>query len=85
MGPVSEAAFASFGNTILVQLTLVAGFNLGTKAANDLVISKPLSKLLPLHDARLETTAIKELIITLKHKLTAEDAQLGFFRSSVHG
>ncbi|KAJ3522891.1 hypothetical protein NMY22_g11691 [Coprinellus aureogranulatus] len=85
MGPVSEAALTSFGGNILVQLTLEAGFSLGTKAANDLVFSKPLNKLLPLHDARLETTAIKELIITLKYKLTMEDAQLGFFRSSVHG
>lgn len=82
---MTEAAFTSFGNTILVQLTLQAGFSLGTKAANDLVFSKPLGKLLPLHDERLETTAIKELTITLKYKMTTEDAQLGFFRSSVHG
>ncbi|KAF5340354.1 hypothetical protein D9611_007926 [Ephemerocybe angulata] len=84
MGPVSEAALSSFGDTILVELGLNAGFSLGTKMANDLVFDKPLGKLLPLHDARLETTTVKELTITLKFKLAMEDANLGFFRGSVH-
>jgi hypothetical protein len=85
MVPVSELAMASFGNTILVELTLAAGFSLTTKVANDLVFSKPLNKILPIHSKRLETTAIKELLITLKLKLAMEDAQLGFFRSPIHG
>ncbi|KAF6757689.1 hypothetical protein DFP72DRAFT_989211 [Ephemerocybe angulata] len=77
-------ALSSFGDTILVELGLNAGFSLGTKMANDLVFDKPLGKLLPLHDARLETTTVKELTITLKFKLAMEDANLGFFRGSVH-
>ncbi|KAJ2922144.1 hypothetical protein H1R20_g14950, partial [Candolleomyces eurysporus] len=84
MVPVSELAVASFGSTILVELSLQAGFSITTKVANDLVFSKTLNKILPIHSERLETTAIKELIITLKLKLAMEDAQLGFFRSPIH-
>lgn len=73
------------GDTILVELTLAAGFSLGTKVANDLVFSKPLGKIIPIHAGRLETTAVKECLVTIKFKLVMEDAGLGFFRSGVHG
>ncbi|KAH6909509.1 hypothetical protein BKA70DRAFT_1276349 [Coprinopsis sp. MPI-PUGE-AT-0042] len=84
MVPVSEAAVSSFGSTIIVDLGLSAGFALTTKVANDLVFSKPLNKLIPIHSDRLETTGIKELTITLKFKLALEDAALGFYRGSLH-
>jgi hypothetical protein len=84
MAPVSEAAVSSFGSTIIVDLGLSAGFALTTKVANDLVFSKPLNKLIPIHSDRLETTGVKELTITLKFKLALEDAALGFYRGSLH-
>ena len=84
MGPVSDVFVSSFGDTILVELGLHAGFSLGTSLANDLVFDKPLNKIIPIHSDRLETTAVKEITITLKFKHLVEDAQLGFFRSSIH-
>ncbi|EPQ53447.1 hypothetical protein GLOTRDRAFT_100608 [Gloeophyllum trabeum ATCC 11539] len=85
MGPISEAVVTTLGDTILVEVGLHTGFELATKGANDLLIEHPVSHLIPLHSKRLETTAVKELTITLKYKHTVEDASLGFFRSSVHG
>jgi hypothetical protein len=76
--------FASFGDTILVEIGLHTGFELTTKAANDLLIEKPIKHAIPIHSKRLETTGIKELTITLKFKHTVEDAALGFYRSSIH-
>ncbi|KAJ3506631.1 hypothetical protein NLJ89_g6768 [Agrocybe chaxingu] len=84
MGPVADAAVASFGDTILVELGLHVGFNLSTKLANDLVFDKPINKLVPIHSKRLETTGVKVLLITLRYKSTMDDAALGFYRSSVH-
>ncbi|RDB16033.1 hypothetical protein Hypma_003440 [Hypsizygus marmoreus] len=84
MGPVSDVVVASFGDTILVELGLHAGFDLTAKAANDLVFNKPLNHVLPVHSKRLETTGVKVLLITLKYKHVVEDAALGFYRSSVH-
>ncbi|KAF8067636.1 hypothetical protein FPV67DRAFT_1669527 [Lyophyllum atratum] len=84
MGPVSEVFVASFGDTILVELGLHAGFDLGVKAANDLVFDKPLKHIIPIHSKRLETTGVKVLLITLKYNHVVEDAALGFYRSSVH-
>ncbi|THU94709.1 hypothetical protein K435DRAFT_899357 [Dendrothele bispora CBS 962.96] len=84
MGPVSDLVVSSFGDTILVELGLHAGFDLTTKAANDLVIEHSIKHAIPIHSKRLETTHVKVLLITLKFKSTVEDAALGFFRSSVH-
>ncbi|TFK28582.1 hypothetical protein FA15DRAFT_665299 [Coprinopsis marcescibilis] len=85
MVPVSEAAVATFGSTIIVEMGLSAGFSLTTKVANDLVFSKPINKLVPIHSARLQTTGVKVLTITLKNKLAMEeDAALGFYRGSSH-
>jgi len=84
MGPVADVVVTSFGDTILVELGMHAGFDLTTKVANDLVFKKPLNKLLPIHSRRLETTGVKVLLITLKHKHTMSDAALGFYRSSLH-
>ncbi|KAL0580224.1 hypothetical protein V5O48_001817 [Marasmius crinis-equi] len=84
MGPVSDVVVSSFGDTILVHLALYAGFDVSTKAANDLLIEHPIKHVIPIHSSRLETTKVKVLVITLKFKATVEDAKLGFFRSSVH-
>ncbi|KAF5362654.1 hypothetical protein D9758_009571 [Tetrapyrgos nigripes] len=84
MGPVSDFVISSFGDTILVELGLHAGFDLTTKAANDLVIEHTIKHAIPIHSKRLETTHVKALLITLKFKSTVTDAALGFFRSSVH-
>ncbi|KAJ4466868.1 hypothetical protein C8J55DRAFT_526586 [Lentinula edodes] len=84
MGPVSDLVVSSFGDTILVELGLHAGFELTTKAANDLIIEHGIKHAIPIHSSRLETTGVKVLLITLKFKHTIEDAALGFFRSSIH-
>ncbi|KAF7289971.1 hypothetical protein MIND_01372400 [Mycena indigotica] len=84
MGSVGAEVIGAFGDTILVELGLHAGFQLTTAAANDLVIEKPLKSLIPIHEKRLSTTAVKVLLITLKYKMTMTDAALGFFRSSIH-
>lgn len=84
MGPVSDAIVATLGDSILVEIGVHTGFELTTKLANDLVIDKPLNHLIPIHSVRLQTTGIKEILITLKYKHTMEDAALGFYRGSLH-
>ncbi|KAF9028168.1 hypothetical protein BDZ89DRAFT_1066316 [Hymenopellis radicata] len=84
MGPVSDLVVSSFGDTLIVELGLHAGFEGTTKIANDLVIEKTVKHMIPTHSKRLETTNVKILTITLKFKQTTEDAALGFFRSSIH-
>ena len=84
MGSVGAEVISAFGDSILVELGLHAGFSLTTEAANDLFIDKPLEAAIPIHSKRLETTAVKVLLITLKYKMTMADAALGFYRSSVH-
>ncbi|EKM75804.1 hypothetical protein AGABI1DRAFT_79361 [Agaricus bisporus var. burnettii JB137-S8] len=84
MGPISDVVLTSFGDTIFVELGLHAGFELSAKAANDLVFDRTAKELIPIHSERLETDAVKVLLITLKHKHTMEDAALGFYRSSLH-
>lgn len=54
------------------------------QVANHFLISKPIGKLIPAHDKRLETTAILTLTITLTYKHFIEDASMGFFRASNH-
>ncbi|TFK47590.1 hypothetical protein OE88DRAFT_1665817 [Heliocybe sulcata] len=85
MGPISDVVMTSVGDTILVEVGLHTGFELTVKAADDLLIEHPVNHMIPIHSNKLETTAVKELLITLKYKHTVEDANLGFFRSSVHG
>ncbi|KAF9446574.1 hypothetical protein P691DRAFT_732953 [Macrolepiota fuliginosa MF-IS2] len=84
MGPISDIVVTSLGDSILVELGFHAGFELSTKAANDLVFEHTANKLIPIHSERLETTAVKVLLITLKYRHTMEDAALGFYRSSLH-
>jgi hypothetical protein len=84
MAPVSEVALSSFGGSIIVQLGLHAGFSATTSLANDLVISKPVNKMIPVYSNRLKTTAVKVILVTVPYKHTMADADLGFFRSSVH-
>ncbi|KAG6841616.1 hypothetical protein C0991_009041 [Blastosporella zonata] len=84
MGPVSEAIATSLGSGILVEIGVHTGFELSTKAADDLVFNKAINAVLPLYSERLETTGIKVLLITLKYKHIIDDAALGFYRSSVH-
>ena len=54
------------------------------QVANHYLISKPVEKLIPAYDKRLETTAILSLTITLTYKHLIEDASMGFFRASNH-
>ncbi|KII91140.1 hypothetical protein PLICRDRAFT_696263 [Plicaturopsis crispa FD-325 SS-3] len=84
MGPVSDIAFSTIGDSILVEAGLHAGFHLAVDGLDELVISEPVHKLSPLHSRILETRDVKTLTITLKYKHIIEDAQLGFFRSSKH-
>lgn len=84
MGPLSDMVVSSFGDTILVELGLHAGFEAAVAIGNDRLIDHPLNKIIPVHSANLSTTGVKSLTITLKYKHTVEDANLGFFRSSLH-
>ncbi|TFK47589.1 hypothetical protein OE88DRAFT_1665816 [Heliocybe sulcata] len=84
MGPISDVVTSSIADSILVEVGLNAGFDLATTAADDLVFGDTTDLLLPVHSKRLETTNVKELLITLKYKHTVTDASLGFFRSSMH-
>jgi hypothetical protein len=84
MGPISDTVVGSVGDTILVDIGLHAGFEAATWAGDELLIDKPMKKIIPAHDANLTTSGVKTLTITLKYKHTVEDAQLGFFRSSTH-
>jgi hypothetical protein len=53
--------------------------------ADDLIADKTAKAIVPLYSARLETTSVKTILITLKYKHTMSDAALGFFRSgTVH-
>ncbi|KAJ7136122.1 hypothetical protein C8R44DRAFT_769733 [Mycena epipterygia] len=83
-GPVSAEVISMFGDTVLVEVGLHAGFSLTATAANDLLIEHPIKAIIPIYSKRLETTGVKELTITLKYKMTVTDAALGFYRSSVH-
>ncbi|KAH7924706.1 hypothetical protein BV22DRAFT_1034858 [Leucogyrophana mollusca] len=84
MGPVSDAVMSTVGDSILVEMGLHTGFELSAKAADDLILDGALKRVVPIHSARLETTGVKTMTITLKYKHTIEDASLGFFRSSLH-
>lgn len=84
MGPVSDVIVSTVGHSILVEMGMHTGFELTTKAADDLIGDGAIKRIVPLHSTRLETTGVKTMTITLKYKHTIEDASLGFFRSSLH-
>ncbi|KAI8986749.1 hypothetical protein BD414DRAFT_486929 [Trametes punicea] len=84
MGPVSDAVVSTLGDTILVEMGMHVGFDLTTKAANDLIFDGAIKQVVPIHSRRLETTSVKTMTITLKYKHVPEDASLGFYRSGVH-
>ncbi|KDN40203.1 hypothetical protein RSAG8_08266, partial [Rhizoctonia solani AG-8 WAC10335] len=85
MGPIADTAVATFGDTIAVEVGSVVAYGLRTKLANDLIADKTAKSIIPIHSARLETTSVKIILITLKFKHTMSDAALGFFRSgTVH-
>ncbi|KAG8757978.1 hypothetical protein FRC14_001047 [Serendipita sp. 396] len=71
----------SFGSTIIVELGILAGNEVGGQVANHLLISKPTDLLIPKHSGKLETTDIKKLLITLVFKHILTDASLGYFRA----
>ncbi|KAI5888569.1 uncharacterized protein SCHCODRAFT_02637077 [Schizophyllum commune H4-8] len=83
-GPLADMIVSTVGDSILVELSMEAGFKGATSLANDLVFDKTAKLLIPLHAGILETTGVQVLTITLKYKHTRDDAALGFFRSSVH-
>ena len=80
MDPVTEVVTTTLGDGILVELGMHTGFELSTK----LVTKGVIDAIVPIHSKRLETTGVKVLLITLKHKQTMRDAALGFYRSSLH-
>ena len=84
MGPVSEVVVSTFGDSILVEMGMHAGFDLSAKAANDLIFDGAIKQIVPIHSSRLETTGVKTITITLKYKHVPEDASLGFYRSGIH-
>lgn len=84
MGPITDLVADEVGSTILVELGVHAGFEAATWAGDELFIDKPLNKVIPVHEANLQTSGVKCLTITLKYKQTVTDAQLGFFRSATH-
>ncbi|KAF8511569.1 hypothetical protein BU17DRAFT_97136 [Hysterangium stoloniferum] len=84
MEPMGDAILSTFGDSIIVDLVVQAGFDLGVKATDDLFIEHPLEKLIPSNDRRLTTTAIKSLTMSLEYKHTMSDAALGFFPSLHH-
>ncbi|KUJ15045.1 uncharacterized protein LY89DRAFT_720451 [Mollisia scopiformis] len=84
MGPISDVVVGSLGDTILVELGLHAGFEAAVWAGDEILIDKPMKKIIPVHSANLTTSGVKILTITLKYKHSVEDAALGFFRSSTH-
>ena len=71
------------GGSTLLELAGQAGFELATNLADDKVFEDPIAAVTK-HDKVLETSAIKDLLITLEHKHTMSDAALGFYRSSLH-
>ncbi|KAI0067455.1 hypothetical protein BV25DRAFT_1877460 [Artomyces pyxidatus] len=84
MGPVADAFVSTVGDSILVEIGMHTGFELTTKAADDLILDGSLKAVIPAHSKILETTNVKTILITLKYKHTVEDAALGFYRSSLH-
>ncbi|KAF8599330.1 hypothetical protein BDV93DRAFT_526141 [Ceratobasidium sp. AG-I] len=85
MGPIADTAVATFGDTIVVEIGNIVAYDVGTKLANDLIADKAAKAMVPIYSARLETTSVKTILITLKYKHTMTDAALGFFRSgAVH-
>ncbi|KAF9220737.1 hypothetical protein BS17DRAFT_797519 [Gyrodon lividus] len=84
MGPISDVIASTVRDSILVEMGMHTGFELTTKAANDLIGDGAIKKMVPLHSKRLETTGVKTMTMTLKYKHTIKDASLGFFRSSLH-
>ncbi|KAJ7749309.1 hypothetical protein DFH07DRAFT_557296 [Mycena maculata] len=80
LGPITSEVISMFGDTFVVELGIHAGFD----AAEITVLQAPLQHIIPIHSKRLESTAIKELVITLQYTITMTDAALGFYRSSVH-
>ena len=84
MDPASDVIMSSLGDSILVEVGTHVGFELSSKAANDLILDKAFKKMVPIHSNRLNTTSVKELLITLDYKHTLEDASLGFYRSSLN-
>ena len=84
MGPVSDVVVSTFGDTILVEMGMHAGFSLTAKAANDLIFDGAIHALVPIHSSRLETTGVKTMTITIKYKHLPDDAAIGFYRSGIH-
>ena len=84
MGPATQIATSALGGSILVEVAVTNSFKATAKFAHEQVIKKTLKHIIPEHAGLLVTTGVKVLTITLKHKITLQDASLGFFRSSKH-
>lgn len=84
MYPISDAIVSTIGDSIIIEIGMHTGFELTTKLADDLVIGHPIKHMIPVHSKRLETTAVKSMLITLPYKHLVGDAAIGFYRSSLH-
>ncbi|KIY70857.1 hypothetical protein CYLTODRAFT_487743 [Cylindrobasidium torrendii FP15055 ss-10] len=83
MDPISDAVTGSFGGGIGVNIAVDTGYNVATTVADELV-TQGAEDSVPAHSKRLETTAVKNIEITLPFKHTVSDAALGFYRGSTH-
>ncbi|KAI0032593.1 hypothetical protein K488DRAFT_78380 [Vararia minispora EC-137] len=83
LGPVADIFVSTIGDSIIVEIGAHASFKLATELGNDLLFEEPV-KAITNHSRVLETTSVKEILITLKYKHTITDAALGFYRSSLH-
>jgi len=76
MKPIADAFVSYVGDSIVVELGAHAGFKIASELGNDLFFEKPI-KAITKHSKVLETTSVKEILITLKYKHTMTDAALG--------
>ena len=80
---VTDAVVSTVGDSILVEISMHAGFDIGREFADDLFIDEPIYSMIPSYSEKLETMSVKTMLIT-QFKHTFEDASLGFYRSGVH-
>lgn len=70
--------------SMFFEVALSAGFDGVMDIANDMLIGESIERIIPKPVGQLEAPGIKRMLIMLKYKHQMTDAQLGFFRSSIH-
>ena len=83
MGPLSDAVTSSLGDSVLVEVGLHHGFELGAHAANELVADHAFERVVPVFKGaeRIKTTAVKSVLVTLRYRRVGGDAAFVFFFS----